>query len=81
MVKMDLTDRGLKRRLESDLERCRETLVGIPLYSDMYMRWMVCAEKVSLESMIVDCKSTQTPVPEWVKIKLGKIESSNDWLS
>ena len=80
-MKMDLTDRGLKRRLETDLERCRETLVGIPRYSAMYTKWMVCAEKASLESMIVDCKSTHTIVPEWVKIKLGKIEASNDWLS
>jgi hypothetical protein len=78
---MDLSDKALRERLESDLEHSRRSLGGVNIYSSMYTKWMVCAEKASLESIITDCITHKIQVPVWAETRLRKIEASYDWLS
>jgi hypothetical protein len=78
---MDLSEKTLRERLESDLEHSRRTLMGVDRYSSMYTKWMVCAEKASLESIITDCIEHNSQVPSWAENRLRKIEASYDWLS
>lgn len=78
---MDLSDTALKKRLEGDLRNCRQSLNGIPPFSSMYNKWMVCAEIASLESMVKDGKDNNIELPKWVGKRLDKLHGSNDWLS
>jgi transposase len=81
MNNMDLSDIALKKRLEADLKNCRQSLNGIPPFSSMYNKWMVCAEIASLESMLKDGKEHNIELPKWVKKRFDKLQGSNDWLS